>query len=226
MAVNMLRHRSALSADHIFTTAHPLLPHQWPHNLLSSHTFCLDVMSDGNSQRPSRRHARVLSFHPETIGTAVTLNVVKCLEPAPPLIFATLCLKPPTAESTGTSLCCLCPPLPALNNLIAHTDKPRFRLYEAHVRVQRSGRQPYPPSGTPRSTLRFFFMLSRSSEPCVTRLRIGTLADGCRVAWFSPNRQHRCTEASGRTFQGLQQRGKKNQLPGELPFCRKPCLPA
>jgi hypothetical protein len=34
-------------------------------------------------QHPSRRHARVL---PETIGTAVTLNVVKCLERACPLI--------------------------------------------------------------------------------------------------------------------------------------------
>jgi hypothetical protein len=47
-------------------------------------------------QHPSRRHARVL---PETIGTAVTLNVVKCLERARPLITATLCLPPPTAES-------------------------------------------------------------------------------------------------------------------------------
>jgi hypothetical protein len=207
MAVNMLRHRSALSADHLSTTALPPFSHQWPHIPLSSHIFWPDVMSDGNSQFPSRRHARVLP--PETIGTAVTLNVVKCLEPAPPLINQHFASNLPQPRALGTSLCCLCPPLPALN-LIAHTDKPRFRLYEAHVRVQRSGRQPYPPSGTPRSTLRFFFMLSRSSEPCVTRLRIGTLADGCRVAWFSPNRQHRCTEASGRTFQRLQQRGKKS----------------
>jgi hypothetical protein len=153
MAVNMLRHRSALSADHLFTTALPLLPRQWPHHLVSSHIFCPDVMSDGNSQLPSRRHARVL---PETIGTAVALNVVKCLERASPHLRNTL---PPTSHSREhwTSLCCLCPLLPALTHPIEHTDKPRFRLYEAHVRVLRSGRQPYPPSGTPRSTLLFFF---------------------------------------------------------------------
>jgi hypothetical protein len=170
-------------------------------------------MSDGNSQLPSRRHARVL---PETIGTAVTLNVVKCLEPAPPLINQHFASNLPQPRALGTSLCCLCPPLPALN-LIAHTDKPRFRLYEAHVRVQRSGRQPYPPSGTPRSTLRFFFMLSRSSEPCVTRLRIGTLADGCRVACFSPNRQTPLHRSFGENLPRLATGGRgKNQFPGEL----------
>jgi hypothetical protein len=214
MAVNMLRHRSALSADHLSTTALPPLSHQWPHKLFPSHIFWPDVMSDGNSQFPSRRHARVLP--PETIGTAVTLNVVKCLEPAPPLINQHFASNLPQPRALGTSLCCLCPPLPALN-LIAHTDKPRFRLYEAHVRVQRSGRQPYPPSGTPRSTLRFFFMLSRSSEPCVTRLRIGTLADGCRVACFSPNRQTPLHRSFGENLPRLATGGRgKNQFPGEL----------
>jgi hypothetical protein len=74
-------------------------------------------MSDGNSQLlPSRRHARVL---PETIGTAVTLNVVKRLERVSPHLRNTL---PATSHSREhqTWLRCLCPLLPALN-LIEHT---------------------------------------------------------------------------------------------------------
>jgi hypothetical protein len=77
-----------------------------------------------------------------------------------------------------------CCPSAALNE---HLDNPRFRLYETHVRVQRFGRQAYPPSGTPRSTLLFF--------SCFRDLRShAKLAFGSELwrtvvalAWFSPN---------------------------------------
>jgi hypothetical protein len=65
-------------------------------------------------------------------------------------------------------------------------DRLRFGLYETHVRVPVPALSPANPTHLPAlhdPRYSFFAMLSRSSEPCLTRLRIGTLADGCR--WLS-----------------------------------------
>jgi hypothetical protein len=91
LSVPMLRRRSALCADHLFTTAlSPPLSHQW----MATRPVVISYLalpgrhpSQKFVQHPSRRHARVL---PETIGTAVTLNVVKCLERASPHLRTTL----------------------------------------------------------------------------------------------------------------------------------------
>ena len=89
---SMLRRRSALCADHLFTTALTPLSHQW----MATRPVVISYLalpgrhpSQKFVQHPSRRHARVL---PETIGTAVTLNVVKCLERASPHLRTILCL--------------------------------------------------------------------------------------------------------------------------------------
>jgi len=81
----------------------------------------------------------------------------------------------------------------------------------------------------------FFAMLSRSSEPCVTRLRIGTLADGCR--WLSrglaptscaPNRQtvnlHRSSGGTFQTPSAAKKKKKKIRFQENCLFCCWPCL--
>lgn len=164
-------------------------------------------MSDGNSQLlPSRRHARVL---PETIGTAVTLNVVKRLERVSPHLRNTFACHFPQPRAPNMATL----PLPAAARPQSHRAYLPINPDSAYTRHTSVCSAPagnpthLPALHDPRYS--FFFMLSRSSEPCVTRLRIGTLADGCRVAWFSPNRQQRCTEARGEPSKACSKGTKK-----------------
>jgi len=120
---------------------------------------------------------------------------------------------------------------------IITNDRLRFGLYETHVRVPVPALSPANPTHLPAlhdPRYSFFAMLSRSSEPCLTRLRIGTLADGCR--WLSRGlAPTSCSEqTNGKPAQKLRggnlpnacskKKKEKNQVPGELPFL--PVCPA